>query len=70
MNSKVGDTRKRVEEVLKSVGIIYEYDPFQNRYQGTITDKRCPYEAIQIYVTLDISEKLSKVEVFESYTAP
>jgi len=66
-----GDTHERVGEILKRIGATYEYDRFQSRYQGTITDARCgPYEAISIYVNFDSSGKMSEVEVFETYTNP
>jgi hypothetical protein len=67
----VGDHADQVDKVLNGAKIAHDYDRFQNRYQGTVTDPRCgPYAAISIYVTFDHSEKLSKVDVFESYTAP
>lgn len=68
---KVGDTPERVEEVLKNAGISYSYDRFQNRYGSTIFDSRCgPYQAISVYVHLDSSKKMSKFEVYKSYTGP
>ena len=68
---KAGDTRERVDEVLNSARIGYGYDRFSNRYQSTVTDAQCgPYQAISIYVYFDASGKVSKVEVFESYTGP
>lgn len=68
---KAGDTRARAKKILKTAGIAYEYDRFQNRYQSTITDARCgPYDAISIYVNFNSSGKMSNVEVLESYTAP
>jgi hypothetical protein len=67
---KTGDSREKVDKVLTDAGIAYEYDRFQNRYQSTVTDARCKHdEAISIYVTFDPSGKVSKVEIFESYTA-
>src|SRR5665213_1093635 len=67
----LGDTREKVENVLKNAGIAFEYDRFLNRYQSTIADSRCgPYVAITVYVNFDSSEKMSKVDVFESYTVP
>jgi len=67
---KVGDTRERVEEVLKSAEIGYTYDRFSNRYQSTVRDARCePYAAVSVYVNLDTSGKVSKVEVSKTYTS-
>ncbi|MDB5823134.1 MAG: hypothetical protein JWR21_1838 [Herminiimonas sp.] len=66
---KVGATRERVDKVMKNAGIPYSYDQFQNRYQSTIFESRCgPYQAVSIYVYFDSSMKMSKVEVFDSYT--
>ena len=68
---KVGDIPERVEEVLKNAGISYSYDPFQNLYGSTIFDSRCgPYQAISVYVHLDSSKKMSKFEVYETFTGP
>ena len=69
---KVGDTPERVEEVLKNAGISYTYDRFQNRYGSTILDdSRCgPYQAISVYVYLDSLKKMSKFEVYETFTGP
>ncbi len=69
-NIKAGDTRERVDTVLKSADILYEYDRFLNRYQSTVTDTRCgPNDAVSIYVTFNSVGRVSKIEVFESYTA-
>jgi len=67
---KGGDTRDRVEEVLKKAGIAYTYDQFQSRYQSTIFDSRCGQDqAISIYVYFNASNKMSEVEVIETYTS-
>lgn len=68
---KAGDSRDKVDVVLKNAGIDYSYDANQHRYGSTIRDDRCgPWQAISIYVNFDLSEKVTGVEVFESYTSP
>ena len=68
---KIGDMRERADVVLKNAGIAYGYDRYQNRYQSTIADSRCgPYQAISVYVNFDSSERVSKIEVFETFTGP
>ena len=68
---KVGDPRARVDEVLKSASIDFSYDKFQHRYQSYIKNAQCSqWRAISIYVTFDKSDRMSKVEVFDSYTYP
>ena len=68
---KTGDTRQKVEQVLKSAGIEYSFDAFQNRYQATARDARCSQrEAASIYAAFDASGKMLAVDVFSSYTAP
>jgi len=68
----VGDTREKIETALNDNDIRFSYSKYLNRYQATVRDEeRCgPYQAISIYISLDKSEKLSKIEVFESYTMP
>lgn len=68
---KVGDSRERVEQVLRSSGIHYSYDRFQSRFQSTVDDSRCGLkQAISLYVYLDSAQKMLKVEAFASYTMP
>lgn len=67
---KIGDSKERVQEVLKNAGISYAYDQFQEQYYSTVYDKRCgPDDAVSISVSFDPSGRMTKVEVFESYTA-
>jgi hypothetical protein len=66
---KLGDPRERIEEVLGKAGVLYEYDPFNNRYQGLITADRCRGSGVVVYVNLDYySGRMSRIEVFESFT--
>ena len=68
---KVGNSRNKVDVVLKNAGIDYSYDAYQHRYGSTVRDDRCgPWQAISIYVNFDLSGKVTGIEVFESYTAP
>ena len=67
---KVGDTREKVDEVLKKAGIGYSYDRFENRYQSTVYDSQCgPNQAASIYVYFDASNEITEVEVRETYTS-
>ena len=73
LNSKlsVGDTRGQVELALNEMDIQFTYDKFQNRFQATIRDERCgEYQAISVYISLDASDRMSKIKVLESYTMP
>lgn len=68
---KVGDTRARAEEVLRAEGLVFAYDQYQKRYQSTVTSADCgPYQAVSVYVNLDSEEKVSKIEVLETFTSP
>jgi hypothetical protein len=66
---KIGDTRQKVEEILKGSQLDYSYDGFQNRFQSTARDSACgKWVALSIYVSFDEMGLVSKVEVFRSYT--
>lgn len=66
---KVGDTRDKVHEVLERANIGYSYDRHQNRYNSTVRDANCgPNQAVSVHVYLDKMERVSKIEVRESYT--
>ena len=68
---QVGDPRDKVETVLTKAGISFTYDKYANRYQSNITDSRCgPYQAISLYINLDLSGRVSKIDVSETFTAP
>ena len=67
----VGDGREKVAHILDDAGIAFGFDKFQNRFQATVFDAACgQYEAASIYILLDAFGNVSKVEVFESFTAP
>ena len=68
---KLGDDAAKAGDALKRIGATFSYDEFQNRYQAIILDAGCgPYEAVQIFVQLDDSGRVSAVDVSESYTYP
>ena len=67
---KVGDARTKIESVLNSAGIQYSYDEYSNRYQSNITDQCGSFESVIAYVYLDSASRMSRIEVFVSYTAP
>jgi len=66
---KIGDTRGKVDVVLKKAGIAYSYDRFQNRYQSTIYNSKCGDDkATSIYIYFTTSGRMQKIEVRETYT--
>ena len=67
---KSGDSRTKIESVLKGAGIQFSYDKYSNRYQSNITDQCGKFESVIVYVYLDNSSKMAKIETLVSYTAP
>ncbi len=65
-----GAARPTIEAALAKHGIAYSYDRFANRYQGILRSKTSTWRAVSIYVQLDTEEKLSRLEVTDSYTGP
>jgi hypothetical protein len=65
---KLGDPRERIEEVLRKAGVPNVYDPYGNRYQSLITADRCRGSNVVVYVNLDSSGRMSRIEAFESFT--
>lgn len=70
----VGDSREKIESVLKGSGIDFSFDEkFEHRYSSTIRGKNCfnPFDkSVGVYIYLDKSERMSKIETFYSYTMP
>jgi len=69
---RVGDSREKIETVLKNAGIDFSYDKWTNSYGATIRDdEHCGplsmYKAISVYIHLDDQGRLSKIEVSASY---
>jgi len=67
----VGDSRETIERVLKSKGIRFSYDEFQQRYQSNIKGNNCLFDkSILLFVYLDKSGRMSRIETQEAYTMP
>ena len=68
----VGDSREKAELVMKSHGISLSYDQYQQRYQSNITDKNSTFnpfdKSVIVYIYIDQSGLVSKIEVSNSYT--
>ena len=68
---QLGASREAIEMALNNMGINFSYDRFRERYQITLRDDGCSeFKAISVYIHLDKSQKLSKIQVFESFTMP
>lgn len=70
---RVGDSREKIEIVLRNAGIDFSYDKWTNSYGATIRDdEHCGplsmYKAISVYIHLDDTGHLSRIEVSDSYT--
>ena len=66
---KIGDSRQTIESVLTHEGMGHSYDKYQNRYQSNVYFPQCGNDqAVSIYIYLDQSGNLAKIEAFASYT--
>lgn len=67
----VGDSREKVELVLKRHGIDFDYeDEPEQRYHAIIRGKNCAFDksvTVNVYI-INKSGLVSKIEVFNSYT--
>lgn len=69
----VGDSREKVERVLKSHGMDFSYDAeFEQRYQSLIGGEDCAFnplnKVVAVYIYMNKSGRVSKIEVSNSYT--
>ncbi len=65
----VGDSREKAELVLKSRGIEFSYDEYQQRYQSNIRGENCAFDkSVLVFIYLNKSGLVSKIEVSNSYT--
>lgn len=65
----VGDSREKVALVLKSHGMDFSYDEYQQRYQSGIRGENCAFDkSVIVLIYMDKSERVSKIEVSNSYT--
>ena len=68
---EIGQTREAAEAGMQRAGLSFSFDRFRSRFQSTVRDEQCdPYKAVSVYVYLDDAGRVSKIEVFESFTAP
>ena len=66
---RVGDSRDKIESVLREAKISSSYDKFETRYQSYIREEGCPYgKDIIIDVYLDNNGRMSRIETMDSYT--
>lgn len=66
---KIGDTHEKAELVLKNLVISSSYDEYQQRYQSNFTGKNCAFDkSVIIYIYINKSGLVSKIEVLNSYT--
>lgn len=69
---KIGDSREKVESVLKSHGIAVRYDEYQQRYYSGIGGEDCAFnpfnKVVDVGVYIDNSGLVSKIETSYSYT--
>lgn len=68
----VGDSREKVELVLKSHGMDFSYDEHQQRYQSGIGGEDCNFnpfnKVVAVLIYINKSGRVSKIEVSNSYT--
>lgn len=65
----VGDSREKVELVLKSHGMDFSYDEYQDLYSSNIRGKNCAFDkSVMVTIYINKSGRVSKIEVSNSYT--
>lgn len=65
----VGDSRGKVESILKIHGIDFSYDEYQQRYQSGIRGENCAFDkSVIVLIYINESGLVSKIEVSNSYT--
>ncbi len=67
---KVGDSREKIESVLKGRSLETTYDKYSQRYQSIMRRPTTDFHAIVIYVNVDKERRFVSVEAHDSYTAP
>jgi hypothetical protein len=67
---QVGDSREKVEKVLKAHGIEFGYDgEFEQRYSANIVGKGCAFDkSVIVYIYMDKLGGMSRIETSDSYT--
>jgi hypothetical protein len=66
----VGDPAEKIEKVLRDQGVAFSFDRFDSRYQAVIEprEKRMIVRKVGIYLYVDANQRLTKIEVTNSYT--
>jgi len=67
---KVGDSKEKIESVLKDRSLRATYDKYSHRYQSIMRSPTTEAHAIVIYVNVDQERRFVYVETYDSYTAP
>lgn len=68
---QIGDSREKVELVLKNHGIIFGYDEYENLYYSNIRGENCAFDKVVVVdVYMDKSGRVSKIETSYAYTMP
>lgn len=67
---QIGDTREKVELVLKRHRIDFSYyEEPERKYYANITGKNCAFDkSVIVDIYMDKSGRVSKIEVTNSYT--
>lgn len=66
---KIGDSREKVEDVLKNNRIEFTYDEYENLYSSNIRGGNCEFDrTVLVTIYLDSSGRVSKIETSDSYT--
>ncbi len=66
---KIGDSREKAELALKSHGMDFSYDEYQDLYSSNIRGKNCAFDkSVMVTIYINKSGLVSKIEVSNSYT--
>ena len=66
---QVGDSREKVERVLKNQGLVFSYDEYSQRYQSGIRGENCAFDkSVILYIYIDKSGGVSRIDASDSYT--
>lgn len=66
---QVGDSREKIERVLERHRIDFSFDEHQHRYQSNIRGENCTFDkSIILYVYVDPSMRMLRIETSDSYT--
>ena len=68
----VGDSREKIERVLTENNMPFNFNKYDHRYEtgGKPEEKRAIERVISVYIYVDGSNRLARVEVRNAYTGP